>query len=699
MLRPFLAFVTLCVAAFVLAPTVASVHSSVEGLQIHRPLPWQLWKWDQTPEPPKIVPPDCNRKEFHLISAVTAWPARIDKNTTFEVTGTVITQELNQGVPGIDVEVFLNATKEKPGEFLGRTQTNSGGGFSITAKVPHELSANRYHIVAHALEHNESCKHYLEHFSDPEMDVTSQTRVIFDAPPRAVIGHDVNVTGKLVDAVAAPVRNATLAIKIDNQTSRLTTDATGQFVVHWKATRAGNVTVSATFSGTKFYAASDGSVIVPILPEDIEIIGYDIGHPLQVERSTATVFNGIVYLAPGVARTPLTLSFDGLAVAPCATCPPRSTLTVAQDAQGAFNFTVLAPAPQVAPTFILTVTGGGLKDPHTFHGALSIPVHVSLNATGTGLFSRGYRGNVSATDENGAALPGPIALYAPSGWVTLTSDANGTAVFDGKGSCGKHTVQAYYNGTSPYRSGLQEHDVAVCGILAFIPPWLLAMPWWGWGLIAITALLAWLIARKLYEKHAPTLTRGPPMRVALARTADDGPPDITGLGEEVLLVARLDAPLPAGHRLRMGHHRKLEWRDMQDALEATFAVTPEQRGDLPLRAEIIDEKGRVVTRRSITLHVVRYAEEIEQRYRDLKRDTLEDASDIVSPREFEAWLRSNAPTDLDPLVAKRLVAVFEEADYGPREATRNEFLAFLAAANGFAPAARAPRAKGVRSRA
>jgi hypothetical protein len=50
----------------------------------------------------------------------------------------------------------------------------------------------------------------------------------------------------------------------------------------------------------------------------------------------------------------------------------------------------------------------------------------------------------------------------------------------------------------------------------------------------------------------------------------------------------------------------------------------------------------------------------------------------VSPREFESWLRARTP-DLDAAVVSRLVGVFEEADYGPRDAGRAELVAYLEA--------------------
>ena len=58
MLRPVVAFLALAAAAFLLAPTVASVHRGVEDLDIRRTMPWQIWKWDRDPTPPELPIPD-----------------------------------------------------------------------------------------------------------------------------------------------------------------------------------------------------------------------------------------------------------------------------------------------------------------------------------------------------------------------------------------------------------------------------------------------------------------------------------------------------------------------------------------------------------------------------------------------------------------------------------------------------------------
>jgi hypothetical protein len=149
----------------------------------------------------------------------------------------------------------------------------------------------------------------------------------------------------------------------------------------------------------------------------------------------------------------------------------------------------------------------------------------------------------------------------------------------------------------------------------------------------------------------------------------------------VRLVAQLDEALPEGMSLRMGAQGRLVPVEVGADLRGEFAFTPEHKGDVQLRAEIVDARGRALTRRTIVLHVVRYAEEIEARYRALRRARVGASDHAVSPREFEAWLRERAP-DLDPAVVSRLVDVFEETDYGPREAARPEFLAYVAAERG-----------------
>jgi hypothetical protein len=684
-LRPLLAFATLCVAALVLAPTVASVHDGIESLDIHRTLPWQLFKWRLEPQPPTIGQPACDKKDVVLAIAVTDYPSREDKEAFFTIRGDVVAQGTSRGVPDVGVDVFLNATKAQPGDLVGHATTDAAGAFALTARAPFDLAAEHYHIVAHAIDANRNCVMLRGAWSDPEMDVTSATTIVFDSLPTVIVGHDVNVTGHVLDEVGAPVRNVVVNVTLAGRVVQAATDGEGRFVVPWHADRVGNVTAFARFTGTPYYEPSDASTTFKVVGEDLEIDGVDAAHPLPLVRSQPATIVGHVYLAPGKPYLPVTLAFQGIALSPCAGCAPRSSFTVQPDATGAFALNLTALPPADAANFTFEGSSPSLRETYPFTGTLQIPVNVTLDARNGGLFSKSYHGTVAARDETGAAAPGPLAVEGPGGWATLQPAGKGTFTFDERApACGRSSVQALYNGTGAYAPSSQSRPVLVCGWLALLPPWLTSMPWWGWALLGLAALAAWLAARALWRRHAPTLSLGPPLRLALERAQDDGPADVVGVGEPVALAATLDAALPGGHRLRMGHHRAMTMVEPDASHVARLPLVPETRGDRQLRAEILDPRGRVVTRRTVTLHVVRYAEEIERRYRHLKRTSLgAERSDLLSPREFESWLRQRAPTDLDPLVARRLVGVFEEADYGPREAGRREFLAYLAAEMGF----------------
>jgi len=108
LLRPILAFLTLTFAAFLLAPTVASVHDRVTALHFDRSLPWELFKW--TDEPTPTIPlPDCGRRDRHLYSEITQWPAKIKKDEPFTLRGFVGSEEdAREGVRAIDIDIFLN---------------------------------------------------------------------------------------------------------------------------------------------------------------------------------------------------------------------------------------------------------------------------------------------------------------------------------------------------------------------------------------------------------------------------------------------------------------------------------------------------------------------------------------------------------------------------------------------------------------
>lgn len=665
----------MCVAAFLLAPTVASVHQKVEDLNFQRDTGIHLFKWWDEPTP-NMPFPDCGGGNKDLYSEITRWPPKIRKDEPFELLGVVQSeQDGRTGVGTIEVDIFLNETKTEPGIFLGRTESNAGGQVILSTSVPFDLEAQHYHIVMHAKQKRIGCQLYREHWSDPEVDVLSGTAIVLAPPEHPVVGRAVELDGRLLDAVGAPVRNATVNFTIAGKTTKLTTDEGGAFKVPYTPDKAGNVTYSAEFKGSRFYDPSKNETKMLVAEEAFVL---DV-QTIAILRSQATTLTGHVYVADSVRKPTFTIDFDGINVTTCPECAPADTHEVPLGEDGAFSFTFTVPDTEPAGVHSIDVSGGGLKKSYTYSAALDVPAVLTVEADGVGLFSRGYEARVTLADEAGRPLAAlPVATLTPNGWVENATASDGTLALSGSSDCGARTVQARFNGTAGIRPAEAQDEVLVCGFLAFIPSWLLAVPWWVWPLALLAALVAWQLARGWRQRYAPIITGGPALTVLFTEPADDAAGYAT-IGEAIVATAFLAEPLPDGHRLRMGMHGGTEELPLDAELRAHLRIVPDKLGPIHVRAEVVDPKGRVVSRRTAQLKVVRYAEEIEHRYLALRAE--HGASEAVTPREFERWLHERAP-GLDPALARRLVHVFEEADYSPRVAGRAEFAAYLAAEGG-----------------
>ena len=685
-LRPLLAFATLSVAAFLLAPTVSSVGRGVEDLHIVREMPWSIWKWYEIPPPESILPPDCDYARHDMVSEVTKWPQRITKNESFTIGGYVVRADNKQGVASIKVDLFLNATKEAPGEFLGSASTDGAGRFAVETKVPHDLDATKYHLVAHSLQKQVDCKIWRESWSDPEMEVTAKTRIVWDLPARVVLGRNMTVAGRVLDEVGGPVRNGNVTLVVEGQTLRLTTDGIGAFSHVMRVNDTGDVDVTATFDSTKYYGASSSTASVPVVPEDVQVDGADAPLGVLLTRSRETVVTGTVLVGGAARPGEVQLAFEGLKVSSCADCPAASAVKVTPDENGTFSVPVWVASDQAPGAHRLTVTGGGLKQTHAFNSTLAVPVTLVIDAKGAGLFTKDYEGTVTAVDDAGDPAPGPVQFHGPDQPFIGTADAAGVFAFQGRATCGFHDVSAQYAGDDTHLGTSATSRMGVCGPLAYLPAWLLDTPGWVWAIAVVLAAGALLAARQLRNRYAPTIRRGPPLDLRIVEP-EDLSPDVVAVGETVRLTAFLDDPLPKGHVLRMGSYGHMEPREVADDLRASYDFVPERLGDYPLRAEVLDERGRIVTRRTVHVRAVQYAAEVERRYRALKVGTAGDEADVVTPREFESWLRQRSP-DLDPALSRRLVGIFEEADYGPRDTSRDAYLAYLEAERGLPEVAR-----------
>ena len=673
MLRPIFAFLTLCLAAFLLAPTVASVQQKVEELNVERPLPWQLWEWEPIESPPPIS--GCGKKERHLYSEITKWPDRIEKDEPFSLGGVVLNEEDGRiGVAEINVDVFINETKDTEGVFLGEAVTDSAGKFTLRAKIPFDLDARRYHLVAHAKEERIDCILYLEHWSDPEMDVVSRTRIEWEDPGVLVAGRNSTLTGLLLDSVDAPVRNATVNVTLAGKLHTIRTDRQGEFEIAYTPPNPGTLAISAKFDGSKYYTASAGNTTWPVQDEGMELTS-----PADFTRSTPMQLAGHVYVADAKRLDTVTLTFDGFRVVACESCEPVSTVEVPLAADGAFVANLTVPPSEKGGAYGLRAEGGGLRRPYDFDANVTVPVTVALRVEPENFFGKGFEGDVTLRDETGAPVVGEVRVESVAGDLVNSTDANGVYAFSGAfAECGSWPVVAIYEGGDFLKGERARSEVVACPYMAFIPPWLLAVPWWVWPLVALAAVAAWYTFLGWRQKYATVISGGPALTLTFTEPADAAA-GYAAIGEAVVATTFLEEPLPDGHRLRMGTHRSTKEVPLDAELRAHLHLVPDKLGEIPIRAEIVDGKGRIVSRRTVILHTVKYAEEIERRYLRLRKETGADES--VTPREFERWLHERAPA-MDAELVRRLVRIFEEADYSPRVAGRAEFVAYLQAEGG-----------------
>lgn len=672
LLRPILAFLTLCLAAFLLAPTVASVHEKIEALRIDRPLPWQIWTWTDEPEP--SILPGCGKGHRHLYSEVTQWPAQIRKDEAFTLRGVVQSEEEGRrGVAQIDVDLFLNETKSEPGVHLGEVRSGAGGYFTLNALVPFELAASHYHIVAHAKQTQIDCTMYLEHWSDPETDVVSKALLEWERVDHAVVGRNLTLSGRLLDAVRAPVRNASVSILVLGKRVDVTTNDEGAFSLVHRPETPGNLTIQGTYTGGRYYEAVTNATTLRVKEEAFELSPAE----LLFTRSSPLELTGHAFVAPAAREADLTLTFAGTRVAACERCAPQASVEIPVDKEGAFRVSLTVLANESPGLAKLTVGGAGLRKTYDFRVRVEVPTTLTIEARDSTLFGRTYGRTVTLRDDRGP-LAAPVALLGPEGWSHNATDPRGALALTSEAACGRHALQARYNGSDSVRPAQAQDEVLVCGWLAFVPPWLLTIPRWVWPLAAVALASAWWLVRGLRQRHATVIAGGPSLTLAFTEPADDAT-GYASIGEGLVATAFLEGPLPDGHKLRMGIGRATATQPLDGDLRAHLRVVPEKLGELVVRAEIVDPKGRVASRRCATLRVVRYAEEIETRYLRLRAAT--GATEDVTPREFQRWLHARAPA-LDPVVVGHLVRVFEEADYGPRAAGRADFAAYLAAEGG-----------------
>jgi len=182
------------------------------------------------------------------------------KEGYFTVEGYVKDQH-EVGISEMNVEVFVNKTKGTPGLNAGSGQTVTDGYFQLECKVPEDALPGTNHIVAHAIKNDI----YDESWSDPTIEIYSNTTLRLNMVKSIGIGDELAITGDLLDSSNKPLNDKIIIIYWNNSyLDQITTDTKGEFLIYYTPTKLGKFNVSVMFEGEEYLSPSNDSQLVTV---------------------------------------------------------------------------------------------------------------------------------------------------------------------------------------------------------------------------------------------------------------------------------------------------------------------------------------------------------------------------------------------------------------------------------------------------
>ena len=186
----------------------------------------------------------------------------VQKGQNFSVKGTVTAKDAV--VEGVLVELYINTTKSQTGGTLIGKGLVSGGTFDIDIEIPESINVGNYQLLAHAVED----KKYMESWSDPQIKITSGTKIVLDIAEDFILPEKVIIEGTLEEDSTRPVGSQIIYISLNGKSiSQVVTGTDGQFQWEKSVNSAGDYTIKAEFKGSEYYLPSseesEFQVLVP----------------------------------------------------------------------------------------------------------------------------------------------------------------------------------------------------------------------------------------------------------------------------------------------------------------------------------------------------------------------------------------------------------------------------------------------------
>ena len=165
------------------------------------------------------------------VTEITRWPRQVRRQAEFTVGGTVRTAT-GRPVNGMEVEVFVNETKEHGGARVGTAVTRDGV-FNVSVRIPAAMERGSYQLIAHAKENDR----YAGSWSDPEIGVYSESGFELVGPREVEVDVQAVFRGRITEDNGGGVAGLKLNVTIDGY--RLPDQSTGP---------SGDFSFASTFS-------------------------------------------------------------------------------------------------------------------------------------------------------------------------------------------------------------------------------------------------------------------------------------------------------------------------------------------------------------------------------------------------------------------------------------------------------------------
>ena len=181
------------------------------------------------------------------LTTITQWPVEVRRQTAFVVGGEVTTLD-GRNVSGMQVEIYVNETKEHGGIKVGETESSLDG-YVASVELPTGVELGPYQLLARAVGNDE----YNESWSDPDITVFSGSGLELTGPAEVTIDVEATFTGNLSDDVGEGVADSVIAVTIDGEAApSVTTDSSGEFFFSSTFDSAGDHWVAVEVEGQEF---------------------------------------------------------------------------------------------------------------------------------------------------------------------------------------------------------------------------------------------------------------------------------------------------------------------------------------------------------------------------------------------------------------------------------------------------------------